>query len=386
MSRMIDQYIRNKAERERAVRFEELAGRFAERAAKHDREGSFPFDNFADLRDAGYMKLTAPREFGGDEISLYEMVAVQERIAYGDGSTGLAAGWHIGQLLHLRTCGKWPEALFAELCREVVRDGAMINTFASEATSGSPSRGGKPETTAVRADGGWRLTGRKTFSTLSPILDRFVVSAYVPEEDGVSEFLVRSGDGVSIVETWDTLGMRATGSHDVVLSGAFAAADARIAAKGIDDGGGWLLHIPACYIGIAIAARDYAAKFAKTYRPNHLQGPIGELATVQQSLGKMEADIRTARSLLYSAADRWDRMGEEERPSLKAELGLAKYVATNNAIAIVDQAMRIVGGASLAKSSPLERYYRDVRAGLHNPPMDNTVLQMLAGEALREQG
>lgn len=178
--------------------------------------------------------------------------------------------------------------------------------------------------------------------------------------------------------------MRATGSHDVVLDGAFAAADARISGKGIDDGSGWLLHIPACYIGIAIAARDYAAKFAKSYRPNHLQGPIGELPTVQQSLGQMEADIRTARCLLYAAADRWDRM-TDERTSLRPELGLAKYVATNNAIAVVDLAMRVVGGASLAKSSPLERYYRDVRAGLHNPPMDNTVLQMLASEALHEQ-
>lgn len=384
MRRMIDQYIRNDAQRERALQVEELAKRFAERAAAHDREGSFPFDNFADLREAGYLKLMVPRPFGGDELSLYEMVLLQERLACGDGSTALAVGWHMGQMLHFRACGKWPEKLFAELCRDVVRDGAMINTFASEQASGSPSRGGMPETTAVRDENGWRISGRKTFSTLSPILDRFVVSAYLPEEDCIAEFLVRKSDRVTVVETWDTVGMRATGSHDVVLDGAIAAADSRLNGKGIDDGGGWLLHIPACYIGIAIAARDYAARFAKSHRPNHLQGSIAELPLVQQSIGQMEAEIRTARCLLYAAADRWDNASPADRPSLKPELGLAKYVATNNALKVVDSAMRIVGGASLAKSSPLERYYRDVRAGLHNPPMDNTVLSILASEALGE--
>lgn len=384
MGRMIDQYIRNDAQRERALKAEELASRFAERAAVHDREGSFPFENFADLREAGYLKLMVPKLFGGEELSLYEMVMLQERLAYGDGSTALAVGWHMGQLLHFRACGKWPEELFAELCRDVVRDGAMINTFASEQASGSPSRGGKPETTAVRTEEGWRITGRKTFSTLSPILDRFIVSAYLPEEDCTAEFLVRKSDRVTVVETWDTIGMRGTGSHDVLLHGALAAANARLNGKGIDDGGGWLLHIPACYVGIAIAARDYAARFAKSHRPNHLQGSIADLPLVQQSLGQMEADIRTARCLLYAAADRWDNGSAKDRPALKPELGLAKYVATNNALKVVDLAMRVVGGSSLAKSSPLERYYRDVRAGLHNPPMDNTVLSMLAFEALSE--
>lgn len=384
MQRMIDQYIRNDAQRERALQVEALAKRFSERAAVHDKEGSFPFENFSELRDAGYMKLTVPRKFGGDELSLYEMVLLQERLAYGDGSTALAVGWHLGQMVHFRECGKWPEELFAELCRDVVRDGVMINTFASEVASGSPSRGGKPETTAVRDKEGWRITGRKTFSTLSPILDRFVVSAYLPEEDCTAEFLVRKTDRVTVVETWDTIGMRATGSHDVLLHGALAAENARLNGKGIDDGGGWLLHIPACYVGIAVAARDYAARFAKSHRPNHLQGSIADLPLVQQSIGQMEADIRTARCLLYAAADRWDNSSVKDRPDLKPELGLAKFVATNNALKVVDLAMRVVGGSSLAKSSPLERYYRDVRAGLHNPPMDNTVLSMLAFEALSE--
>jgi len=384
-ARYIDYYVRNAEERERAHRAEALAARFAARAARHDREGSFPFENFAELREEGYLKLTVPRDYGGDELSLYELVLLQERLGYGDGSTALAVGWHLGQMLHLRTTRKWPEPVFAGLCRAVAQDGAMINTFASEAASGSPSRGGKPETTAVLTDEGWRITGRKTFSTLSPILDRFVVSAYIPEENAVDDFLVHRTEGVSVAETWDTLGMRATGSHDVVLDGVLVSGDMRLTARGADDGGGWLLHIPACYMGIALAARDYALAFARSYRPNHLSEPIAALPAVRHTIGEMETELRTARSLLYAAADRWDRQAAE-RPSLRPELGLAKSVAVNGAIKVVDLAMRIVGAASLERSRPLERYYRDIRAGLHNPPMDNAVRETLAAAALADNG
>ncbi|MCR2805148.1 acyl-CoA dehydrogenase family protein [Paenibacillus soyae] len=383
MTRYIDQFVRNDTERERVKIAEELAARFAQRAERHDREGSFPFENFADLKEAGCLKLTVPAEFGGEAISLYELVQFQERLAYGDGATALAVGWHLGQVFHFGATGKWQRPLFAELCESVVRDGTMINTFASEAATGSPSRGGRPETVAVRTDGGWKLTGRKTFSTLSPILDRFVVTAYIPEEGAASEFLVRQSERVRLVETWDTIGMRATGSHDVVLEEAFVADGDRIEGKGIDDGGGWLLHIPACYMGIALAARDYALHYARTYQPNYLDKPISSLPAVQQTIGEMEAELRIARTMLYAAADRWDRESEN-RPGLRPELGLAKYTVTNHAIRIVDKAMRIVGGASLSRSCPLERYYRDVRAGLHNPPMDSTVIQNLATTALED--
>ncbi len=209
------------------------------------------------------------------------------------------------------------------------------------------------------------------------------MTAYVPDENCPGEFLVERTERVSIVETWDTLGMRATGSHDVVLDEVFVGEDRRIAGKAEDDGGGWLLHIPACYIGIARAARDYALEFARTYRPNTLSEPISSLPTVRHTIGEMEVELRTARALLYEAADRWDRE-RNRRPSLRPELGLAKYASVNSAIRIVDLAMRIVGGGSLSRRSPLERYYRDVRAGLHNPPMDNVVLQLLTDSALGE--
>ncbi|KIL34364.1 acyl-CoA dehydrogenase [Cohnella kolymensis] len=385
-----DPFIRTPEEKNIAARAERMAAAFAEKAAKHDIEGSFPFENFELMRKEGYLKLTVPAEFGGDGRSLYEMLLAQERIARGDGSTALAAGWHVGLILHWRTVRSWPPALFKRLCHDVVHHGAMINSFASEPATGSPSRGGKPHTTAVKTDGGWFITGRKTFSTLSPILDQFIVTASMEDTDFVAEFLVRKDERVRIEETWNTLGMRATGSHDVILEKVFVPSDHLITSFGqgqsrtaVDDGAGWLLHIPACYLGIAYAAREYAIRFAGGYRPNSLPGPIAELPHIRQLIGEMEEQLIVARTYLYSLADRWDRV-PEGRSLLRAELGIAKKLATNSALSIVDKAMRIVGGASLSRSLPLERYYRDVRAGLHNPPMEDTVIRSLAERAIQE--
>ncbi|MGE5704001.1 MAG: acyl-CoA dehydrogenase family protein [Clostridia bacterium] len=385
-----DPFIRNEKEKRLVERAAQLAACFAERAPKHDLEGSFPFENIADLKESGYVTLTVPREYGGEEITLYEMLLIQERLATGDGSTALSIGWHMGLMLHFRTTRSWPKELFAAFCREVVETGRLLNHLATERSAGSPSRGGIPQTEAVKTEGGWLITGRKTFSTLSPVLDTFLVSASMAGMNQVGDFLVRRSDRVRIEETWNTMGMRATGSHDMILDQAYVPEEALIRSHAVgqklqppSDASGWLLHVPACYLGIAQAARDFAVSFAKTYQPASLPSPIADLPTVQQQIGLLEAELLTARHLMYGIADRWDTQ-PEQRLKLVPELGLVKYVATNHAISIVDKAMRIVGGASLSRSLPLERLYRDVRAGLHNPPMDDNVIRNLALRAIAE--
>jgi len=381
----IDYFVRNDKEAKLVAMVDSLAESFRKRAEIHDLEGSFPFENFEDLKQAGYIKLTVPKIYGGDEISLYELVLAQERLARGDGSTALSVGWHIGLMLHYRHIQVWPEALFKQLCEDVVKNGVMINHYSSERNTGSPTRGGRPETIAKKTNGGWLLSGRKIFSTLSPILDRFIVTAYMEDLGQIGHFYVQKQPGVSIEETWNTLGMRATGSHDVILDSVFVPEEAYAPTsdKWSSDGNGWLLHIPACYTGIAFAARDFALDYARHYQPNSLQTPISELPHIQQKIAQMEEELILARTLLYSTADRWDRQ-PHERIQLQPELGLAKKVAINSANRVVDLAMRIVGGASLSRTLPLERWYRDVRAGLHNPPMEDAVDRMVAKRALEE--
>lgn len=382
-----DRFIRNEREAKIAARADQLARIFAERAPKHDLEGTFPFENFNELRGSGYLALTVPKQHGGEEASIYELVLSQERLARGDGSTALAIGWHIGLLKQLHLSGAIPEELFSELCLEVVHDGLVLNELVSERAMGSPTRGGKPETKAVKVEGGWLITGQKSYCTLSPILNKFIVAATMSDTDTVGSFIVEAGDGVKVLETWNTMGMRSTGSHDIAMNEVFVPDRYHIRGKASDQlrkpvpTDGNMLHIPACYLGIAHGARDFALSFAAKHQPNSLQVPIADLPNIKRLIGEIELDLITARTFLYDTADRWDKE-TGNRENLKIELGVAKHLATNAALRVVDHAMRIVGGLSLSKAFPLERMYRDVRAGLHNPPMDDVVITNLANRAL----
>ncbi|MDV2685954.1 acyl-CoA dehydrogenase family protein [Alkalihalophilus lindianensis] len=361
-----------------------LITQFHKRAAKHDQEQSFPFENIEELKQIGYTSLTVPKRYGGADISLYEFVRLQELLAQGDGSTALSIGWHMGIIKNLGEQGKWDPNLFKEIAEEVLRDGKLINAAATEPDTGSPTRGGKPQTTASRDGNDWVINGKKTFTTMAPVLDYFIVTASHNEDDGIANFLIpRQLEGVTIEETWNTVGMRATGSHDLILR------DVRVPARyllerftgGAKPAMGWLLHIPACYLGIAQAAQQTAIDYAKTYSPNSINGTISELPNVQQRIGENEAKLMQSRYFLHSVARKWDDATIEERAFMKPELAAVKMMVVNTANEVVDQAMRVVGANSLFHDNPLQRYYRDVRAGLHNPPMDDMTVIQLAKEA-----
>ncbi|SFU35515.1 acyl-CoA dehydrogenase family protein [Alicyclobacillus macrosporangiidus] len=383
-------FLRDEGERARHQVVAKLSAAFAERAARYDEEGRFPHENIEALRASGYVRWTVPKRFGGEEISLYEMLLHQEELARGDGSTALAIGWHVGMMLNLRASGAFPEPLFEEVCRSVVARGALINSCASEPVTGSPSRGGRPQTTAYPEPGGYRIRGRKTFSTLSPALDWILVTAGIDGSQDVGEFLLR-GEDVQVVETWNVMGMRATGSHDIVMDDVFVPAERLVSrlqpgqkSPRNRDGGGWLLHIPATYLGVALAARDAAVRYAASYQPNSLPHPIAKVEHIQEKMGQMELKLLAARTLMYDLARRWDEADAQARVAMRPQLGAVKTLATNSAIEVVDLAMRIVGARSLWKDLPLERFYRDVRAGLHNPPMDDVVYRMLADAAVED--
>ena len=195
---------------------------------KHDREGSFPFENFEELRRSGYTAASVPAEYGGGGHGLDDVALAHLALAKGDGSTA------IGLAMHLMLCGgegqarAWPEAARARIFDAVVRDGALINNAAAEPELGSPQGGGRPRTTVTpEGPGRWRLSGHKTFTTLAPALTWFVT--YVAVEDGSGDTgrvaVHRDLPGVRVEETWDALGMRASGSHDVHFDGVVVSDD-----------------------------------------------------------------------------------------------------------------------------------------------------------------
>lgn len=361
-----------------------------------DEEGAFPHEQLCKLREIGFTKLSLPKEFGGEGLNLYEILALQETLGSFDSSTALVTSWTLLTVGELFENQYWDPQKLAFLGEEV-KKGAIINRAVSEIATGSPIRGGRPQTTAKRNGTEWVLNGRKSYTTGSPELDYFLTSAWIEEEETIGYFLIhKHTKGVSIEENWNVISMRGTGSHDLLLENV-RLDDANLVERLSGTTGkkvnGWLLLIPATYLGIAQAARDNALGFAKTHAPNSLTGTIATLPNVQVLIGEIEAELMKARYTLYGAAQNYmelkekEKTGhlltEEESMAIGNAINVAKYTVTNSAIVVVDKAMRLVGAKSLQQSNPLQRYYRDVRAGLHNPPMDDLTIKKLAESALK---
>jgi len=372
--------------RERKGLLESIVKDFSKRASYYDEQGKFPFENFQQLKEIGYPSFTIPKKYGGAGISLHEWLELQELIAQHDGSTALAIGWHMGIMKQLGETGAWEEEIYQALVEDVIQSGALINNAATEPATGSPTRGGRPETVAKRTENGWIINGRKSFTTLAPILDYFVVSASIEGSEDVGNFLVRRElEGVSIDETWDSIAMKATGSHDLLLNNVQLKAEDYVQKMSKErKPHGWLLHIPAVYLGIAKAAQRYAVEFATSYSPNSTKGTIADFPSVRERIGKMDLLILESSSLLYSIAASWDQASDTERNVMGPDISATKLSVVNKALEIVDLAMRIVGARSLSAKNPLQRYYRDVRAGLHNPPMDDITIMALADRAIKQ--
>ena len=396
---------------ERQLRFVDVARSLIpalrERAAQHDRDGTFPHENFADIRRVGLPALVVPQEFGGWGANLLESTLTMETLAQGDGSTALSFVMHVQVLGGTADTvagaaadqerSSWPQPLFAQVCRDAVEQGALINSVATEPNLGSPSRGGLPETTAepVRENGTtvWLINGLKTFASLSPEMDYFIIPAALQDGSGhVARFVIPAGPHFEIIETWDAFGMRATGSHDLKIVNARVTEEQMIGrgapsprTTGKAPANAWFIcTVAAVYLGVAQAALDFAADFALTRVPTALGKPIAELESIQRRLGQAELLLLQARTLLYSTARDWDQL-DSQRDELAPAVIATKFTVTNNAIEAVDHAVRVVGGAAMSRSMPLERYLRDVRPGLFHPLNDDQALTIFGQNALKRR-
>ena len=378
-------FIQNEEQKIWLEKLEKVGPTIKQAAQQIDEKQLFPFENIEALRKIGYTKLTLPKKYGGEGFTIYDTILVQEKLASYDGSTALIVGWtllHIGEQYENNT---WSHEHLVSWA-EKVREGAIVNRAVSEFAMGSPVRGGKPLTTATREQNGWRINGRKNYTTGAPILDYFNTSAWIVDEEKIGFFLIpRDAEGVSVEENWNVMSMRGTGSHDLVLNDVYVNSDALVEVPSYKTGfklNAWLLTIPATYLGIAQAARDYAVEFATIHSPNSIEGTIADLPNVQTLIGEIDIELAKARFTLYGAAT--TALNEKTKYQSINGVNIAKYVVTNAAITVVDKAMRIVGAKSLQLDNPLQRYYRDVRAGLHNPPMDDLTVKLVAKEAIEK--
>ena len=351
---------------------------------------------------SGLHRLVVPESAGGLGARMAEAAGVLMRLGAADGSTALGFAMQVHVVGALADSGAVPSGLRDGVFRAIVEDGALVNNAATEEGGGSPARGAVPGTTAVaEADGTWRLTGEKTWTTWLPNLTHAFVTARIADTDPVevgSWLVDLSTDGVERLPGFEAMGMRGSASGRLVLDRVQVPVDALVVRRRVDEPdprgsapGAWFgIAIAATYLGVGEGARENVARWALDRRPGDGKTSVADVPSVQLRLGRADADLRAARIVVLDVARRWDEaMASGDTAGLAAaaeDVPLAKLVATRAAVAATDEALRIAGGPGFL-AGPLERAFRDARAGLINPPLEDVALTGFARRVIdRERG
>lgn len=360
-----------------------LSAEVATRADAADQEAKLPAEDVQALRDSGYLQLSVPREYGGMGLPLRDCVAAQLELAQGSASTAMVAGMHMHLFGNVSENRPWPESMFEWMCRDAVA-GGLYNTLASEPSLGSPSRGAFFATTATLDGDEWVVNGHKTWTTGGRHLTQMVVRLSLGEEPGA---ILIPGDAAGILwkDTWsDSLSLRASDSHDVYFENVRVPAG-HLLERGKRDQNtpnAWFPMVMASvYLGAALAARSAVIRYALERVPTALGKPIATLPKIQRQIGEIDLMLQAARALLFEVASEWT--GDERSRGLFPRVAAAKHLVTETANQVTDKALQIAGGASLTRDLPLERHFRDTRAGLMQPPSGDAALELIGQGAIQ---
>lgn len=377
--------------------------RFAPRADRHDREASFPFDDYADLRAAGLLGLCVPERFGGLGASYETYCLVAEQIAQGNASTSLTFNMHCLTMLMMGVIAdtmsmsertrERHEKLRAEKFREVVEKGAFYGQPHSEPveqgqTDTALTVGGRRfGTTARKVDGGYVVNGRKFFVSLAGAAPYFATPAIrLGDEPWIERTLYlkvpKDAPGVSFPGDWDPMGMRGTVSRDMVLKDVFVPDEGDVLPPGLF--GAMYNAFPhlspltfsATFLGIMQASFDYTVAYLTGQVPG-APGLQTEAAIKGQAVAEMLFSLEAARALYYRAIAE----ARVNAPVAVVQRARAAHVTVQRSVVTLTQeAIRVCGGRALLKRYPLERLARDARAGAVMRPWTQDIATQQAGE------
>ena len=352
------------------TRAEVIAAAIAEHAARHDADDSFVAEGFAALEEAGFFTALVPAELGGGGASVAEISEALRIIGAACSSTALAAAMHS----HIVAVAAWRwknhGAPTDGLLKRVA--GEKLKLVSSGGSDWLSSAG-----TMEKVDGGYRLTARKAFASGSTVGDLLMTSAlYDDPAEGptVLHFAAPlKGEGVSIASTWQVMGMRGTGSDDILFDGLFIP-DAAIAGKRPQGKWHMLFHIISmiafpliysAYFGVAQGARDKALALAR-------KRPVDPL--LAQLVGEMENRLLTARL----AHGRMVELAETGTPGpgTTSETMSCRTLVGQAAIDTIAKALEVAGGAAFYRKTGLERAFRDVQAARFHPLQEKPQLDL----------
>ena len=378
--------------------------RFALRAERHDREASFPFDDYADLRATGLLGLCVPTRYGGLGADYETYCLVAEQLAQGNASTALTFNMHCLTMLMMGVLADdMPMSSSARGRHEKLRDAKFREVIEAGVFYGQPHSepveqgetdtalrmgGRRFGTTARKVDGGYLVNGRKFFVSLAGSAPYFATPAIrLGDEPWIERTLYlqvpKDVPGVSFPGDWDPMGMRGTVSRDMVLQDVFVPDDGEVLPPGLF--GAMYNAFPqlspltfcATFLGLMQAAYDGAL----AYLTGHMAGSPGlhtEAAVKGHAVAEMLFTLEAARALYYRAISE----ARVDCPPDAVQRARAAHVTVQrSAVTVTQEAIRVCGGRGLLKRYPLERYARDARAGALMRPWTQEIATQQAWEA-----
>jgi alkylation response protein AidB-like acyl-CoA dehydrogenase len=340
----------------------ELGPGFAARAASLDANDTFPVDNYRELKERRVFAAGVPAELGGGGASHPELCAMLRELGRHCGATALALSMHthlVGTTVWLWRQGAPVAPLLERIAREQL---VLVTNGASDWLDSSGA--------AERVDGGYRVTARKTFSSGSPMGDLLLTSAlYDDPTDGptVLHFAVPvTTPGLTVLDTWHTMSMRASGSNDIMLDGVFVS-DGAVSSR--RPKGVWapIFNVIAAvaapiltsvYLGVAEAARDLALQKVAGKRDD---------ADVWYLVGEMENALATGQMAVQGMIELCADYTFVPEIATANALFIRKTIASESLLLVVEKALETVGGAGIFRGLGLERLVRDMHAAQFHP-------------------
>jgi alkylation response protein AidB-like acyl-CoA dehydrogenase len=371
---------------------DEMLARFRQRAGDYDRENRFFSEDWDEITKADYLKMAVPVEFGGLGMSLAQVCREQRRLAYHAPATALAVNMHLYWTVLAASMRAMGDPSTSWMLEEAGR-GEIFAAGHSE--SGNDLVAMYSSTRAERVDGGYRFYGHKNFGSLTPVWTRLGLHAQDNNDATgpkiVHAFLPRDSGGFRIIETWDTIGMRASRSDDTVLEGAFVPDRYIGSVTPVDFAGANLFvlclfgaaepTIASVYMGMAERLRDLAVGTAQKKTSLALGGKsMAYNPMIEYIVAEIGMEVEAMAAHLERIADDWSN-GVDHGGLWPLKLVAMKYRVTEGARKVGKLALDVVGGGGIFKGQELERLLRDVTLGpVH--PANSALAHEVVGKSL----
>ena len=351
----------------------EMFARFGERGPQLQDSDEFVTANYEELKASGLYAAAVPVELGGMGMEVPELAQMLNTMARTSPSTALAFAMHT----HVVAVAAWrwknQKAPVQPMLEKVAKDRMLLIT-----TGGGDWLDSSGE--AVAVDGGYRVNARKSFCSAVPVGSVLATSAVVKDKGEVIHFPVPlKAEGVRIEQTWKALGMRNTGSHDVVLENVFVPEASVQMKRPVSK---WhplfdllcmfsLLLVYSVYLGVAQSARERTLAMVRKRKPSEL---------LNQEIGEMENQLHGAE---LAWAD-WVACAAAARPGREStnRSMIDRTLMARGILGTVDAAMNAAGGAAFYRAHGLEQLFRDAQGARFHPLQEGPQKQFAARTAL----